>query len=147
MARIYNKSGDVLDVVETIRTLAKPGEDGVLVTDVVRCVAVSGVKPATVRYWLRAYDGQGWKLPVVESHCMLHTKNSRYRSCLTKAAPTDSSGLDRTSKRLRKPGADMRPKNAQIHYPTAAARVLVRCLVVQPAPHGDRVFALYRHCA
>ena len=62
MARIYNKSGDVLDVVETIRTLAKPGEDGVLVTDVVRCVAVSGVKPATVRYWLRAYDGQGWKL-------------------------------------------------------------------------------------
>lgn len=62
MARIYNKTGDALDVVETIRMLAKPGEDGVLVADVVRCVAVSGVKPATVRYWLRAYDAQGWKV-------------------------------------------------------------------------------------
>ena len=53
---------------------------------------------------------------------MLETKNTRCRSRLTKAAPTDSSGLDRTSNRLRKPGADLRPNNPQIRKSTIPQR-------------------------
>lgn len=62
MKKIYNTKLDPLEILLVIRMLSKPEQEGPLVADVIRVVAVDGHKPITVRYQLKAYDGQAWKV-------------------------------------------------------------------------------------
>jgi len=62
MSKIYSKKFDPVAIILVIRMLSKPEQVGVLVADVIRVMAVDGHKPVTVRYWLKSYAGQGWKV-------------------------------------------------------------------------------------